>query len=123
MSSSAHASGAERAGSQRGSASVELIGLLPILVLAALGAWQLLLWTYTATAAENAARSASRAESLGRDGPAAAQDSMSSWLRRGASTDMDGTRATVTIKVPILFPPLRRDDLEVSETAVMPSTQ
>jgi hypothetical protein len=106
-----------------GSASVELAGLMPILVLAALAGWQVLLFGFTATAAENAARTASRAESKGDDGEAAAKESVSSFLRGGTTATLEGTKATVKIEVPILFPPLSNEGLTVSGDAEMPDTE
>ena len=49
---------ATRTYGQRGSASLETIGMLPYLLLAALFAWQVLVAGYIAVNAENAARHA-----------------------------------------------------------------
>jgi hypothetical protein len=108
---------------QRGSASVELIGFLPLLGLAALGAWQVLLFAFTATAAENAARTGSRVEGQSGEGEKAAKESMSSWLRDGADASFEGTRGTVVVQVPIVFPPMRSDRWTVTETAELPDTE
>ena len=54
--------GAQRTESQRGQASVELLGVLPAVLLAALAAWQIVLAGHTAWLAGNAARVAARAE-------------------------------------------------------------
>jgi TadE-like protein len=110
-----------RPSDERGSASLEFTGLLPYLLLAALFAWQLLLATFTVTAAENAARTGSRAESLGRDGIEAAQDALPDWLRDDAFARAEGTLVRVTIEVPIVFPGLSVDDMTVSRTAEFPS--
>jgi len=112
----------ERARCQRGSAAVELLGLIPLLGLAALGAWQLLLYAFTATSAENAARTGSREASRGGAGEPAARRAMPSWLRDGATAEFSGTRGKVTVQVPIIFPPLRSEGLTVSREAELPST-
>jgi hypothetical protein len=104
-----------------GSASMELLGILPFLLLAALVAWQILLVAFTVTSAENAARAGSRAATRGQDGEEAAIEALSPWLRDDASASLSGTRATVHIEVPILFPGLTNEDVNVSRSAELPS--
>jgi hypothetical protein len=106
--------------SQRGSASIEIVSILPLLLLGALFVWQLLMLGYTVTAAENAARTGSRTASTSGDAEGAALRSLSSWLRDDADVDVAGTRTRVTIEVPILFPGLSSEDLTVSRSAEMP---
>lgn len=108
---------------QAGSASVELIMLAPLLVLAALAGWQMLLFAFSSTAAENAARTGSRVEGRGGQGERAALESMSPWLRNGADVRFEGTKGTVTIRVPIVVPTLRSGALTVSESAELPATE
>jgi TadE-like protein len=116
---------ADRAGRrlacQRGQASVELLGMLPLLLLGALLVWQLLLAGYTVSSAENAARNASRAEGLGRDGEEAARESLSFGLEKGARVEINGDRATVHVRIPIVAPGIDSDDLTVSRDAELPS--
>lgn len=112
-----------RAGRERGSASVELIGFLPYLFLAVLFGWQILLSAYTAVNAENAARNGSRVEGRGGNGTAAAMDSLAPWLRHEATASVDGERASVTVNIPIVFPSFTNDALTVTRTAVLPSTE
>lgn len=112
----------ERARSERGSAPLELLGWIPLLGLAALGAWQLLLYGFAATSAENAARTGSRVASKGGAGEPAAKEAMPSWLRDGATAQFSGTRGKVTVQVPIIFPPIRSQGLTVSKEAELPST-
>jgi Flp pilus assembly pilin Flp len=107
---------------EHGATSVELVGLMPVLILAALAGWQVLLFGFTATAAENAARTGSRAESRGKDGQEAARESVSRFLQDGTKATIDGTKATVRIEVPIIFPLLSSEDLTVSGSAEMPDT-
>src|SRR5688572_6353764 len=94
---------------ERGTASVELVTMLPLLLFSALIAWQLLLVGFTVTSASNAARAGSRAESLGRNGEDAAIDALSSWLRDGTTTQIEGTATTVYVEVPIIIPGLTSD--------------
>jgi hypothetical protein len=107
---------------QQGSASVELIALLPYLLLAALFAWQLLVAAFTAVNAENAARNGSRVEGRGGDGIAAAIDTLQPALRDAADATVSGGRATVTVRIPILVPGLTHEGFSVTQTAELPST-
>ena len=105
---------------ERGQASVELIGMLPFLVLAALLVWQLLLVGYASTSAENAARAASRVVARGGDGERTANRVIASPLREGMRTQIDGGRATVRVRVPIIVPGLTREDMTVTRDADLP---
>lgn len=108
---------------QRGSATVELVSFIPLLGLCALAGWQMLLFAFSATAAENAARTGSRVESKGGQGEPAARESVSPYLRDGTEVRIEGTRSTVRIRVPIILPGLDSDALSVSETAELPVTE
>lgn len=106
--------------SERGQASVELIGMLPYLILAALLVWQLLLVGYAVTSAENAARAASRVEARGGDGVKAARRVAGTSLREGIRTELDGTKATVRVRVPLIAPGITSGDVTVSRDAELP---
>lgn len=106
---------------ERGSATVELVGMLPWLVMAGLLVWQILLVTFVATSAENAARTGSRAAGLGRDGRAAAVTSLTSWLQDETVIQIDGGRVAVTVGVPVIVPWVTFDDLTVTRRAELPS--
>jgi hypothetical protein len=95
--------------------------MLPLLLIGALLVWQLLLAGYAVSSAENAARNASRAEGLGQDGEEAARESLSFGLERGAQVNIDGDRATVRVRIPIVAPGIDSDDLSVSRDAELPS--
>lgn len=110
-----------RVRSERGSAAIELLGMLPLLLLAALAAWQLLMVAFVMTTAENAARVASRAASLGRPGEASARASVRGWLHEDVSAAVDGTRVVVSIRVPLVFPGLP-SPVVVSRSAELPAT-
>ena len=110
---------------QRGSASLEFLGALPLILLAALAGIQLLLTTTTVTAAQNAARAGSRAAGLGATAPAAkgaALDALPSWLRGDARFTLQGTKATVVLEVPLVLPGLSTSALTVSRRAELPKT-
>lgn len=96
----------------RGSASLELLGILPLLMLVAMAGIQLGIAAYVGSQAGSAARSAARTASQGdraetSPGEAGLQ-SMSGWLRDGSRIDTsdtgDGVRATATVDVPSIFP-------------------
>jgi hypothetical protein len=72
-------------GSERGQASVELIGALPLALLVALVAWQLALAGHALWLCAQAARVAARAEAVGRDPGAAARSALPRRLERGLS--------------------------------------
>jgi pilus assembly protein CpaE len=95
--------GAQRTESERGQASVELLGVLPAVLLAALASWQIVLAGHTAWLAGNAARVAARAAVVGRDPGAAARSALPAHLRRGliVRTRGDG-QVDVRVRVPIV---------------------
>ena len=95
--------GAQRTESQRGQASVELLGVLPAVLLAALAAWQIVLAGHTAWLAGNAARVAARAEAVGRDPEAAARGSLPAHLRHGLIVKGRGDgRIDVRVRIPVV---------------------
>lgn len=105
---------------ERGQASVELIGMLPFLVLAALLVWQLLLVGYAATSAENAARAASRVDVRGGDGRKAAERVIGAPLRTGIRTQLHAGRAVVRVRVPLIAPGITHEDVTISRDAELP---
>jgi pilus assembly protein CpaE len=108
-------------GRERGQVSVELLGMLPLLLIAALLVWQLLLAGYAVNSAENAARNASRAAALGQDGEDVAKDSLSFGLEKGAKIEVDGEKATVRVRVPIVAPGVSSSELTVERDAELPA--
>ena len=107
---------------QRGLAAIEFIGALPVVMICALFAWQLLLGAFSATAAQDAARTGSRVESMGGNGAVAARGAVSSWLQDDvtATTDPGSTRVHVTIRVPIVLPGVSSGAFTVSRAAELP---
>lgn len=125
MTESGTAVSGTRAGSsgrERGSASLETIGMLPYLLMAALFAWQVLVAGFIAVNTENAARNGSRVEGRGGDGSAAAIDALAPFVRDNASASVDGEVASVTVKIPIVLPQITSDNFEITRTATLPAT-
>ena len=113
---------ATRLRSQRGSASVELLGFLPLLLVAALAAWQILLATYAVTSASNAARTASRVQGTTEQRTDAARDSLPAALRHGLKVTVNGERSKVRVQIPIIVPGLTAGALRVTREAELPAT-
>jgi hypothetical protein len=89
--------------SERGQASVELLGTVPAVLLAALVGWQLVLAGHTLWLSAQAARVAARAEAVGSSPRAAARSALPRALERGL--DVDRRRAggiTVHVRVPLV---------------------
>ena len=105
---------------QRGQASVEFAGVLTWLLLAALFVWQLMLVTWAFGQASNAARTASRVDGRGGDAVKAGREALSRGLRGGARIRMEGERAVVRVRIPILVPGLDSDDMVAERDAELP---
>lgn len=100
-------------GRDRGQVSVEFLGLLPLILLVLVVLWQCVLIGYTYALAANSADRAARAATATRDGgagacAAAAEGDLPAAWQSGAqahcTTAAGLWRATVRIKVPVLFP-------------------
>lgn len=108
--------------SDRGSAAVELAGMLPLMLLAAVLVWQALLITSTTNAAEHAARNASRAAAMGEAAQPAALAAVPTWLRDDARVQRRGpTAVTVEITVPLVAPGVS-SPWRISRDAELPRT-
>lgn len=97
-----------------GTASVELIAVIPFLLLAALVAAQLAAVGHSAWSAAVAARAGARAELVGGDAGRAARRALPAALRDGAMV-RGGDGVAVRVVVPRLLPGLPRFTVE-SET-------
>lgn len=89
--------------SERGQASVEMLGVLPFVLIVGAVVWQFALAGHTAWQCANAARVAARAEVVGKDGEAAARTALSDGLERGLEVDArseGGVR--VSVRMPLL---------------------
>jgi pilus assembly protein CpaE len=82
---------------ERGQATVELLGVVPVLLVLGLVVWQLILVGHAAWMSAHAARAAARADLVGQDPKAAARS-----VLRGADVDARGGAIRVGAPVPIL---------------------
>jgi len=112
-----------RLADESGQASAELMGMIWWLLLVTLIVWQVCLAAWTYTQASNAARTASRVEGRGGDAKKAARNALSTPLQDNVEKiDIDGDRATVRVRIPLLVPGLiDTDALIASRTAELPS--
>jgi Flp pilus assembly protein TadG len=105
----------------QGSAALEFLGVLPVLLLVALAGIQLGLVAYTASQAGTAARAAARAAAkyqAGVSGEAAGQAAVSDWLTAsvGVVAGPDAVRATADVDIPSVFPGWTPGSIERSAT-------
>lgn len=109
---------APRRPGERGQASVELLGLLPLLVAIALAAAQLLAVGYSSVLAGNAAEAGALALAGGRDARAGAREALPGWSRAHASVSVSGGEVTVKLRPPALLRALA-ERIEVSAVAAV----
>lgn len=86
--------------SQRGQASVELLGALPAVLLTGLLAFQLLALGYSKVLAGNAAEAAALAVAGGDDAQPAAQAAVPGWSRARMRVSSTGGRVRVRMRPP-----------------------
>jgi pilus assembly protein CpaE len=98
---------ASRAG-EAGQASVELLGALPALLLAALVTFQLLAIGYARVLAADAAEAGALAAAGGSDAAAAARAALPGWSRVGMRVRVDDGAVRVTLSAPSPIHALRR---------------
>jgi hypothetical protein len=92
---------------EEGTASVELIAVVPLLLLAVLAAVQIALAGQALWSASVAARAGARAALVGSEATAAARRALPVSLRSGAEVE-DSEDVSVRVAVPRLFPGLPR---------------
>jgi hypothetical protein len=90
---------------EEGTASIELVAVIPFLLLAVLVAAQLALAGQALWSAGVAARAGARAALVGRDGAAAARRALPPSLRKGAEVS-DADAVSVRVAIPRLLPAL-----------------
>ena len=90
-----------------GTASVELVAVVPFLLLAVLAVVQIALAGQALWSAGVAARAGARAALVGREATAAARRALPPSLRQGSKVEGDG-EVSVRVPVPRLFPGLPR---------------
>jgi hypothetical protein len=107
---------------ERGQASAELMGMMVWLLLVTLIVWQVCLAAWTYTQVSNAARTASRVEGRGGDARKAARNALASPLqKRIEKIEIDGDRATVRVRMPIVLPGvMTTEKLTATRTAELP---
>jgi hypothetical protein len=111
---------AQGTNSESGQASVEFLGVLPAVLLAALAAWQFAIAGHALWAAGNAARVAARADAVGADPRPAARQALPAYLRRGLRVDGgDGRAIAVRLRVPFVLG-AAGSPLRVSASAALP---
>lgn len=90
---------------EAGTASVELVAVVPFLLLALLAATQIALAGHSLWSASVAARAGARAALVGADATAAARRALPPSLRRGSEVEGAG-EVSVRVPVPGVFPGL-----------------
>lgn len=103
-------------GGSAGQASVELVAMLPVAVLVALGIGQLLAAGAAAELAGNAAEAGAAAILQGADPEDAAQDALPGWSRDHVAVRVDGRRVHVRVR-PRSVVPVLADALDATATA------
>jgi TadE-like protein len=87
--------------SELGQATVEFVGTLPLVLLAGLIAWQLVLVGHVAWDAAAAARSGARAQIVGADAAAAARSALPPGLRAGTRVTSGPLGGGIHVSVPV----------------------
>jgi hypothetical protein len=103
---------------ERGQASVELLGVLPLLIAVALASAQLLAVGYSSVLAGNAAEAGALALAGGGDPRAGARDALPGWSRARARVRVSGGEVRVALRPPALLRALA-GALEVSASATV----
>lgn len=88
---------------ERGQATVELLAAIPLLLVAAAIALQLLLAGYALTLADGAAEAGALALAAGRPAKGAAEESLPSWAEGKAEVGVRGGEVTVRLAPPSLI--------------------
>ena len=107
---------------ERGQASVELLGALPVVLLLGLGLFQLLAVGYAKVEAGSAAEAGALALVAGGDPRAAARESLPGWSRAQTRIEHESGTVQVTVRPPSVLPALSRT-LEVDAEASVEETK
>ena len=103
--------------SESGQASVETIAMVPLVLLAAAVAWQLLLTGHTLWVSAHAARAAARAELVGKSPERAARSALPRSLERGLRVRRaEGGGVRLSLRLPLVLPSWR-SSVEVEATS------
>jgi hypothetical protein len=101
---------------ERGQASVELLGALPAILLAAAVCLQLGAAGYSLTLADGAVEAGAAARAAGLPVEPAVDAALPGWARDRIEIDVDGGRLTIRLRPPAAVPMIGRA-LEVSSSA------
>jgi hypothetical protein len=93
---------------ERGQASVELLGALPVVLLVGAVLLQLLALGYSAALAGSAAEAGALAAAGGGDAAEAAREAVPDWSRAGMRVESDRGRVAVRMRPPSPLPIVRR---------------
>ncbi len=107
-----------RSRGERGQATLELLGLLPVLRAVALAGAQLLAVGYSSVLAGNAAEAGALALAGGGDPRADARAALPGWSRAHARVSVSGGEVRVRLRPPTLLRAMA-ERLEVSATATV----
>jgi hypothetical protein len=113
-----HRGRAERSHGERGQATLELLGLLPVLLALALAGAQLLAVGYSSVLAGGAAEAGALALAGGGDPRAAVREALPGWSRAHAHVSVSGGEVRVRLRPPALLCSLA-EGLEVSASATV----
>jgi hypothetical protein len=105
-------------GGERGQATLELLGLLPLLLAVALAGAQLLAAGYSSILAGNAAEAGALALAGGGDPGTGARAALPGWSRAHARVSVSGGEVRVRLRPPTLLRSLA-ERLEVSASATV----
>ena len=97
-----HTRGAPRRATESGQASVELLGVLPLLIALALAVFQLLAVGYTSVLAGSAAEAGALALAAGGDPRAGVREALPGWSRARAEIHVSGGEVGVRLRPPSL---------------------
>ncbi len=103
---------------ERGQASVELLGALPVLILLGLALFQLLAVGYAKVQAGAAAEAGALALVAGGDPGAAARESLPGWSRAHARVEQENGTVRVSLRPPSPLAALARELEVYAEAAV-----
>jgi pilus assembly protein CpaE len=98
-----HTRGGPRRATESGQASVELLGVLPLLIALALAVFQLLAVGYASVLAGSAAEAGALALAAGGDPRAGVREALPGWSRARAEIHVSGGEVRVRLRPPALL--------------------
>jgi len=104
--------------SPAGQATLEALGLIPLVLVVGLGVLQLLAVGYASVLAGGAAEAGALALAAGRDARAGAKEALPAWSEARAAVSVDGGRVEVRLRPPSPLQALS-DGLEVEAAAAV----